>query len=69
MNAADVIGYAYEADLHCIACTVARFGHEPTEEDEDSEGNPIHPLFAGDEYQAEGEYCGDCHAEIREPQS
>lgn len=68
MNAGDVIGYAYDADLHCESCTRKRF---PDADDEfsdvqDSEGNDIHPVFAGEEHDPAGEYCGDCFAEIWE---
>jgi len=32
-----------------------------------SEGNPVHPLFASDEYSPNGEYCDDCDDVIVEP--
>ena len=54
MNAADVVGYAYEADAHCVSCAEKRFGKEaldkhPEDEDAatDSEGIPVTPIFAG----------------------
>src|SRR5208282_4467326 len=34
-----VIGYTYDADLHCCNCAREHFGHEPSEDDEDSQGN------------------------------
>lgn len=66
----DVIGYAYEAAFHCEDCTRDRF---PEADDEfsnvtDSEGNDIHPVFAGDEHDPQGEYCDTCGAEISEPE-
>jgi len=70
MRAYDVLGYAYDADLHCPNCGYARFGarlDDDTNPPQDNEGNNVHPLFAGDEYDPAGEYCGDCGAEIVEP--
>lgn len=37
MNAADVIGYAYEADVHCIECAQQAFAHGKLHRD------PQHP--------------------------
>ena len=61
----EVVGYAYDADLHCLDCTEKRFGVEGEEsfgvygeETKDSEGNSIHPIFL-DSLQG-GEVCGDC---------
>lgn len=65
----EIIGWAYEADTHCPACARARFGANVAELEpcpDDSEGNPIHPMFAGDEHDPAGEWCGDCRAEIWE---
>jgi hypothetical protein len=60
MKAYDIVGYAYEADVHCVDCAVARFGSQQHWRDAvDNEGNPIHPIFAGDENASE-EVCGDC---------
>lgn len=66
----EVVGYAYEADLHCETCTRKRFpeADEEFSDVEDSEGNPIHPMFAGDEHDPSGEYCGDCQCELWEPE-
>lgn len=63
MNATDIVGYAYDADEHCEPCAYDRFG--ATLEDgtaEDSEGNPVHPIFADHEPSDvwRGCYCGDC---------
>ena len=55
-----VVAYTYEADIHCPACTVARFGPEPRDgyTVTDSEGNTPKPIFASD--QDETLTCGDC---------
>ena len=74
MNSADVVGYAYNAALHCIECTraaadVGLLTREPPLKlacDEhgialdlvDSDGNPVHAVFCGEE--SHGEHCGDC---------
>ena len=58
----DIIGFTYDADIHCIPCTVARFG--PIHDDLiDSEGNPVRPVFTWDELS--DDVCGDCLTEIR----
>ena len=49
MKSYDVIGYTFEADVHCVACTIDRFGGLPEFGAVDSEGNEPHPVFA-DEY-------------------
>lgn len=71
MKSFDIIGWAYDAALHCDGCTRARFGSRAVDDDRnpptDSEGNEIHPLFAGDEHDPAGESCDDCGGEIVEP--
>jgi hypothetical protein len=70
MNATDIIGWAYEADLHCEMCAEARFpvlATDPGAPCEDSEGNDVYPIVACDEHPAEGEWCGTCGACIWEP--
>lgn len=65
MNACDVIGYAYDADVHCVDCATEKFGDALDAEDtEDSEGNPLHPIFASEEGPEHGSRCGDCSEEI-----
>lgn len=71
MKGTDIIGYAYEADLHCPECAEKRFGVDPgkiwvRKGAVDREGNQVHPIFVSDEHDPEGEYCGDCRAEIWE---
>ena len=54
-----IIAYTYEADVHCIACTLKRCGGWPgnilgkdsTFPYLDREGNLVHPLFSTDEWQ------------------
>lgn len=74
-----VIGYTYEADVHCPSCAfnAAAVGLLKREQplalgsDEhglafdlvDREGNPIHPIFSTDEG-ADVEVCGDCGEEL-----
>jgi len=76
MKAWDIVGWTYDADIHCPACARERFGDaidngSDFEHDGpvpvDSEGNEIHPFFASDEADPGGEYCGDCGMEIVEP--
>ena len=60
MNATDVVGYAYEADVHCLECTEKRFPkmHDYLRAPEtDREGNEISPIFAGEDAY---EDCGQC---------
>lgn len=76
MKAWEIIAWTYEADIHCPDCARKRFGdaidngsdadHDgppPT----DNEGNEVHPMFASDETDPQGETCGTCGAEISEP--
>lgn len=72
MNATDIIGWTYDADIHCNDCALARFGAAVTlypwdGRAKDSEGNEPHPIFASDECGETGEYCGDCGREVSEP--
>lgn len=69
-----IIGYTYDADVHCRDCTHERFGrqlvsgYDPlSAEDEplDSEGNPINPIFDITEDPLGGVWtCGDCGEEL-----
>lgn len=69
-----VIGYTFEADIHCIACSVLRFSIEReyrvTDENcirydqKDCEGNNLHPIFNTDEAPINGYRCGDCGEEL-----
>jgi hypothetical protein len=66
MKSYDVVGYAYDAALHCVACASERFGDPDAEGLEDSEGNPVHPYFAGEAGEQDGETCNDCGEAILE---
>lgn len=65
-----IVAYCYDADMHCLCCTIAAHGGD----DEnirgnlsiaiDREGNPICPVFDTDEEPEGGLFCGDCHAQI-----
>lgn len=59
MNATDIVGYAYDADLHCLNCTTSRFGCSETDlhKCEDSEGNPVSPVFAGEDAYEQCDHC------------
>jgi len=71
-----IIAYTYEADVHCPACTRARFKdqkldglsnddfdqHWLRQDLVDREGNPVHPVFDTDE--TDFTHCADCGAEL-----
>lgn len=68
VHSTTVVGYAYEAAMHCIPCAVARF---PDIEDdtpyEDREGNPVTPVFVDDSYDPETRSyaaCDTCHTAL-----
>ena len=59
----------YDADVHCEACALNRFGADPEwgwvrEDAEDSEGNPVHPVFDGGCAEAGWPHCGTCGEEL-----
>ena len=73
----DPISYTYEADHHCPACAIARFGTAehgigadrwPSEDARDDEGNPIGAVAPWDEWWEPSEIrvqvltCSDCAA-------
>lgn len=77
MKSYDVIAYTFEADLHCVDCTIKRFGGLPEFGALDSEGNEPQPVFAdqyGDlveevdnDYGSTTQYaprCADCGEEL-----
>ncbi len=62
----DIIGYTYEAAVHCDSCAAERFGrcvclHNDVH-GEDTEGNDVEPIFVSDAG-VDGFFCDDC----REP--
>lgn len=71
MKSWEVIGYTYDADVHCIACAEKRFGASALSDDADSpaidgEGNEVHAMLAGEEHSEDGSavHCGTCGDEI-----
>jgi hypothetical protein len=64
----DPIAYTYEADVHCRACTIKRFGRHTANHgaracglcETDTEGNAPGPIFAWEEVPVDGLHCGDC---------
>ena len=57
----EIVGWAYEAGVHCPSCAAKRFGAEVGVERAspvDRERNPVQPVFLG---AADGEeLCADC---------
>lgn len=70
MHATDILAYTFDASVHCTECTVKQYGTEPghswaSEAAEDSEGNPVHPVFASEtEGFSSRESCDDCQQVI-----
>jgi hypothetical protein len=63
MKAWEVVGWTADADAWCNACAEDAYGEDsPTRLD--SEGNPVNPVFASDEYG--GYVCGNCLTPIVE---
>lgn len=74
-----IIGYGFDAALHCPSCTRAALDdrvvtstlQEPRDEHalpeamKDSACNPVHPLFSCDEPSDGGEHCASCHEDLR----
>jgi len=50
MKAWEVIGYTADADIWCPECALEAYGSLGRDTDLDYEGNPIHPIFACDEW-------------------
>lgn len=69
------VAYTYDADYHCPACAISRFGSDDhghvIEDATDSESNPVGVVAPWDEWhQGTGECetlaCSDCHAILDE---
>ena len=57
-----VIGWTYDADVHCEADAFKRFGEALFDDENpptDSEGNEVHPIFSTDS-DCYYDHCGDC---------
>lgn len=53
----EVIGYVYEAGIHCPDCSESRFG-DLSQDHEDREGNIVTPYFLGDS--SSDDFCDTC---------
>lgn len=60
MKTYSIIGYTYDADVYCTDC--AHEDRMDKDGAEDSEGNPVHPIFISDASDTVGYSCGKCHA-------
>jgi len=58
-----IIGYTYEADVHCTDCALRRFGDSLDTDAQDGEGNPPSPVFSIYDL-PEYMVCGDCGGEL-----
>lgn len=60
-----VVAYTYDADIHCVDCTLNRFPQLRSIVNDyatDSEGNDVNVVFSSD-YEG-GDHCGTCHESI-----
>lgn len=70
MSKFNILGFTYEADIHCEYCTSQRFG--PACQGTDNEGNEVNPIFTDDEWwepSVTGRQvlmCSDCGEELDE---
>lgn len=64
MRTYDIVGYAFEAALHCVDCTLDRFPRPSKAVDR--EGNIPSPVFVGDEEGESGDHCDDCGINLRD---
>lgn len=53
-----IVGWTYEAGIHCWDCALERFPNLKETIVYDREGNEVHPIFECDE--AALDYCEDC---------
>jgi len=61
MKAWEIIGYAYDADCHCCACTekMAEEEHLNLSDAEACTDAEVNPIFASEEFET-SQYCADC---------
>ena len=65
MKAWEIVGYTADADIWCGECAERVYGPDKDDDSRtDSEGNPVHPLFASDEWESEA--CGCCGCRLDE---
>lgn len=72
MNATTIVGYAADAAVYCPSCIADRYFGRATAADlpadvNDSEGNPITPIFAAESAEAPGNHCDSCGEFIDQP--
>lgn len=63
----EVVGWTYDADVHCLDCAGERFGVALRDESNpptDSEGNDVHPVFLSDIDGLTLLQCADCETFI-----
>ena len=62
-----VVGYSYDADVHCVDCAIARFGADEygwvPAAATDAEGNPVGAMYANSESD-HPESCAECQAPL-----
>ena len=56
MKAFEIVGHSYNESIFCVDCSM--FNADLDSEPEDDNGNPVHPIFAGDE--DADVMCDDC---------
>lgn len=56
MKAFEIVGHSFDSGIFCLECSV--YDEELYDKPEDSEGNPVHIIFAGDE--DADVMCDDC---------
>lgn len=65
MNAVDIVGWAFQADIYCTGCKpkdAIQEGHPCIPDDGCTDCTP-HPVFAGDE-DVEKMSCGECFGKL-----
>jgi hypothetical protein len=62
----EIIGYTYEAGIHCVSCAQVRF-KKLDEKVRDREDNQVMPIFTTDDMSECGESCEDCGSWVSTP--
>jgi hypothetical protein len=64
VKAWEIVGWAYDADIHCLDCARKHFGPQLDDDlVDDSEGNEVSPVFC-DAEDVETYHCGDCNEKL-----